>query len=428
MSLKEKYEEFKRGFTDDFAKTNQYITTGNITKSTLVMVSAMTLSGCNFFESEYTSNLKEFSQDHPSQITDINEQSLRDIADGKSGVFRDQFGEIVFISNYDEGENYTQSQRIALENSIPKHILEKMESRSAYKEGVSDDEPYAIKSARSEAHFINIETGKSIPLLEELNVDTAFIKSDKEADKMVALHEFGHFLTKRHIPGGYGDYTKELVNEVAADNLGTLLYAKIENLSYTQFNQLINDQKEERERAAIAYLDLSHYTSQGFNMLQSAIERNPSLYGEIKNMDINQLTNVSVKLSTSMNSSISHEEKNEIDNLTSTMVISDIHEMQTRRELSTDSYAANYFPSDVGIYKNYINAINDASKLSGYELYEKAENISKVFSNTNQLISRSERVSISSPEVIALESYIKEISESNNSRKYSEIYNSYPSL
>ncbi|MBE4204913.1 hypothetical protein HJ090_23415 [Vibrio parahaemolyticus] len=122
------------------------------------------------------------------------------------------------------------------------------------------------------------------------------------------------------------------------------------------------------------------------------------------------------------------KKKNEIDNLTSTMVISDIHEMQTRRELSTDSYAANYFPSDVGIYKNYINAINDASKLSGYELYEKAENISKVFSNTNQLISRSERVSISSPEVIALESYIKEISESNNSRKYSEIYNSYPSL
>lgn len=415
--MKEKFKKFTEGFSDEFSKTKNFIETKQLTKSALILVSAVTLSGCNFLNSEFTNNLNEFVENNPDQIQNISKESLVDIANGKSGIYKDNSGEILFISNYDQNEKLTPAQQAAVEDVIPSRILDLMSERSAYMSGVNDDESFEAKRMKTEANYIHILDGSFSESVGEFGLASKHMKTKDDFNAMTALHELGHFLSKRELRSGHGIYSETLVNEIAADTIGVMLYSVAKDLSQNEFNDLIDDNALFRDVAVVNDRDTSHYTNQGLYTLKLAFEKEPHLFDSLKEMNLEQIKSIGVKLSKELSDQVTQEQRDKMENETFAKVTEDIKSYKNNGELSEELYADSYYHEKGGAYDKYVIAIEKTSEMDEPDLINRAKSISKEFHRTNHLKAAASSIDIGDKEVIELASYIGYISNQNSDLK-----------
>lgn len=291
MSLRDKFKEFSDNIGDTFKHTKDYIETKAITKTALILVAGVTMSGCNILDSDFTSAAKQFESAHPEEIIQVNAESVKNIAEGQSGVYKSEGNNLLFLSNYDENEAMTTSQQIAMNESIPEPILS---SPNSFHKSSLPIDPIYEKLYHHSASYIHIEKDELQSEFNKVMKGDLEIAKDDGINKFVALHEFSHYLTKDQLKNPSGEYDKERLNEFAGDTLAIALYAKIYDKSLEEYTKITQEIEEYREGNSRMRGHYGHFTVIATSTMQHAFEKDPSMFEKMKSLSVEQIADIHI--------------------------------------------------------------------------------------------------------------------------------------
>lgn len=351
---------FNEGFENSgFSATENYLNTKMLTQASAVLIAGALMSGCQMTPKQMHESFDEYQSNRNAEIQRVTKDTLHELAEGKSGVYKAGSNEVIFISNYDDSQPMSKTDEKALAELVSPKILEA--THSFYKQGGSHFQK-AHGLQESPVHYINIENNAFTKAIDYIAKNEQLELLQKYGNKMVVMHELGHFYTNSFLSSGRKGYKEEQLNEISADYIGTTLLSIAYDIPYEEYDELIDQLQIVRSRFANHTGELDHYTNQGLETMQVIYQNNPEIYEQVKDMDINQIIDITVKMAQTVSYDSDQKAETNIYKEAREKIAGDYQEYAKSGELADNSYLSNYYATNGRGLKEQLRQFNLAKE------------------------------------------------------------------